>query len=314
MALRDALVAPAHGAVRRWVLKAFPRDRKGGIDYDHPEGDAGLFGPDSVTWRIHADFAGMLSGGLCALMLQTLHPRALAGVWDHSNFRTDLIGRLRRTTAFVGGTTYAPTMAAHQLVDRVKAIHGKVRGTTADGAAYGADDPDLLTWVHVTEMYSFLAGYRRYRRRDLHAGIADRYYDETRRVAEALGARDVPGSEAAVEAYFAERQMELRFDERSREVLTVLAAIELPVPMAGLSRELFLGAGAALLPAWAIEKLDRSPRQRAEAQFAAAALRGLAPVFRGALSEGVAARSCRRMGRSPRLLDQWPPASQETRS
>jgi uncharacterized protein (DUF2236 family) len=312
MALRDALIAPAHGALRRWVLKAFPRDLKGGIDYDHPEGDPGLFGPDSVTWRIHGDFVGMLSGGLCALMLQTLHPKALAGVWDHSNFRRDLIGRLRRTTAFVGGTTYAPTMAAQRLIERVKAIHGKVRGTTADGIAYSADDPDLLTWVHVTEMYSFLTGYRRYHRRDLPRGIADRYYEETRRVAEALGARDVPSSESAVEAYFARQQPELRFDERSREVLAVLGRIELPVPMAGLSRELFLGGGSALLPAWASQMLERSPRQRTEARVAAVALRGLAPAFRGALSEGVAARSCRRVGRSPRLLDEWPPALQET--
>ena len=103
-ASRNTLVAPVVARIRHWVLSAFPRGQSG-IDYDHPPGDPGLFGPDSVTWRVHADFPGMLSGGLCALMLQTLHPLALAGVWDHSNFREDLVGRLRRTTNFVAGTT-----------------------------------------------------------------------------------------------------------------------------------------------------------------------------------------------------------------
>jgi uncharacterized protein (DUF2236 family) len=305
MAITSFFFAPARAAVRRWVLTAFPRDPAGGIDYDRPVGDAGLFGPASATWKIHADFAGMLSGGLCALMLQTLHPLALAGVWDHSNFRTDLIGRLRRTTAFVGGTTYAPHDEALTLIERVRHIHQQVRGSTPDGRAYAADDPDLLTWVHVTEMHSFLAGYRRYCRRELPAGAADRYYDETRRVAEALGARDVPGSEQAIADYFSGMQAELTFNERSREVLDVLQAIRLPVPMAGLSRDLFLGAGAALLPPWAVERLERTPRQRSEARFAAAGLRALAPVFRAALSEGVAARSCRRLGVSPEQLASW---------
>ncbi len=84
------LVRPATHPIRRWVLGAFPRGQSG-LDYDHPVGDAGLFGPDSVTWRIHADFPGMLSGGLSSLMLQALHPRALAGVYDHSNFHGDLV-------------------------------------------------------------------------------------------------------------------------------------------------------------------------------------------------------------------------------
>lgn len=176
-----AQASPLTALIRRWVLQAFPRGRSG-IDYDNPAGDPGLFGPDSVTWRIHSDFPGMLSGGLCALMLQTLHPRALAGVWDHSNFREDLIGRLRRTTAFVAGTTYASRDQAQALIARVAAIHRQVRGHTADGIAYAADDPELLTWVHVTEAYAFLEGYRRYCR-EVPEAIADRYYAEVRRVA-----------------------------------------------------------------------------------------------------------------------------------
>ncbi|UYB51865.1 oxygenase MpaB family protein [Xanthomonas sp. AM6] len=213
-AMLRTLTAPATAQIRRWVLGAFPRGHSS-IDYDQPRGDAGLFGPDSVTWRIHAEFPGMLSGGLCALLLQTLHPLALAGVYDHSNFRDDLVGRLRRTTQFVAATSYAPQAEAQRLIQRVRTIHARIRGRTPDGRAYAADDPALLTWVHVTEAYGFLHGYRRYCR-PVPEPIADRYYDEVRRVAEALGAQAVPASEREVQAYFAQLQPQLRVDARSR--------------------------------------------------------------------------------------------------
>lgn len=279
------------------MLRAFPRDAAG-IDYERPLGEPGLFGPDSATWQIHADFAGMLSGGLCALMLQTLHPAALAGVWDHSNFRGDLVGRLRRTTNFVAGTTYAGTDAAHELIARVCRIHARVRGVTEHGEHYDAEDPELLTWVHVTEAFGFLEGYRRaygcVPRAD-----ADRYYDETRRVAEALGARDVPRSESDIEAYFTTVQPRLEFSGRSRTVLQILERIRLPVPLPGLSRDLFLGAGRALLPEWAIDRMQPGGTQRMRAKTASATLRALAPAFRAGLNDGPAQRACRRVGKEP---------------
>lgn len=292
------LAIPVHDRLRYWVLGAFPREPQNGIDYDAPAGDPGLFGPDSITWRVHADFPGMFAGGLCALMLQTLHPLALAGVWDHSSFRSDLIGRLRRTTAFVGGTTFAPHATAKALIARVRRIHAQVRGTAPDGRAYAADDPALLAWVHLTEAHSFLTGYQCYGDAPLSPTDVDRYYDEVRRVAEALGASNVPCSQAEVAAYFAAMLRELVFDERSRVVLDVLARLRLPVPAAGLSRELFLGAGAALLPDWARTLLQRTPLQRAQARLAARTLRTMAPLFRAALADGVAARARRRVAAS----------------
>jgi uncharacterized protein (DUF2236 family) len=300
------LLRPASAPIRRWVLTAFPRPPSGGIDYDHPVGDPGLFGPSSVTWRMHSDFCGMLAGGLCALYLQLLHPRALAGVWDHSNFREDLVGRLRRTTAFVGATTYAPTSEAQALIGHVRMIHSHVRGVDEAGAPYTADDPDLLTWVHVSEMSSFLAGYRAYGPKAVTPRVADAYLDETRRVAEALGARDVPGSVADMDAYIAQVLPSLVFGERSRVVLDVLRRLDLPVPMAGLSRDLFLHAGAALLPDWAATLLQRTESDLRKARLARGTLRGMAPLFRVALSEGVASRSCRRVGVDPGILAQWP--------
>jgi uncharacterized protein (DUF2236 family) len=304
MTALQRLTAPAAAQIRRWVLSAFPRGHDG-IDYAHPPGDPGLFGPDSATWRVHSDFPGMLSGGLCALMLQVLHPLALAGVWDHSNFREDLVGRLRRTTAFVAGTTYASRADAEQLIVRVARIHEKVRGTTADGRAYAAGDPHLLTWVHVTEAFGFLQGYRRYARMAMPNDAADRYYGEVKRIAERLGARDVPASEREVIDYFDAVRGDLALDGRSREVLAVLARIRLPVPVAGLSRNLFLDAGAALLPDWAQSMLGRTALQRARARFAAGVLHALSPMFRSALPDGVAPRACARVGVPPQILTRW---------
>lgn len=297
----------AHEPIRRWVLGAFPRDPDSTLDYDHPRGDPGLFGPDSVTWRIHADFPGMLAGGLAALMMQTLHPLALAGVWDHSNFRGDLVGRLRRTTTFVGATTYAPREAAESLIERVRQIHRFVRGSGEDGTPYTADDPALLTWVHVTEAHSFLAGYRRFAQHAVPRAIADRYYDEVRRIAEALGARGVPASEDEVADYFAVIRPQLAYTGRSREVLRILAGVRLPVPFAGLSRDVFLNAGIALLPAWASDLLGHTLRQRQQARVAARLLWSMAPAFRAALKEsGVVSRSCRRVGVPPEAMRCWP--------
>ncbi|MEP7187437.1 MAG: oxygenase MpaB family protein [Rhodanobacter sp.] len=296
-------------AIRHWVLSAFPRADEGSLDYDHPYGDAGLFGPDSATWRVHSDFPGMLAGGLAALTLQTLHPLALAGVWDHSNFRGDLVGRLRRTTAFVGGTTYAPLIQCEALIAHVRKIHDHVSGQGEDGSPYSANDPDLLTWVHVTEAYCFLRGYQRFSHIAMPSGAADRYYDEVRRIAEALGARNVPASEQEVCEYFRRVQPDLAFTERSRVVLNLLGKVRLPVPAAGFSRDVFLLAGSALLPDWANAMLGRTPLQQRKARFAARALWSMAPVFHAALHDGIASRACRRMSIAPEQLQHWPKQS-----
>ena len=306
MSLSPALTAPVQRALRDWIVGVLQRGQESPIDYDHPLGDAGLFGPQSVTWRVHADFPGMMAGGVAALMLQTLHPLALSGVWDHSSFRTDILGRLRRTTAFVAGTTYAPTAEAERLIAMVRGIHRRVRGIAPDGQRYSAMNPALLTWVHCTEVASFLAGYRLYRGVDVPTLLVDRYLAETAGVARALGARKVPESAAALDGYFAAIQPELEFSERSRTVLKVLAEIPLPIPFAQPARELFLGAGAAVLPAWGVQRLGFSRVQRARHQLAARVLQQMGPLLRAALREGVAARACRRVGVSPTALQTMP--------
>ena len=104
----------------------------------------------------------MMIGGVAALLLQMLHPAVLAGVWDHSRFRDDMLGRLRRTARFIAVTTYGDRAAANQAIAQVREVHDHIHGRLPDGTAYRANDPELLAWVHVTEATSFLAGWMRY--------------------------------------------------------------------------------------------------------------------------------------------------------
>lgn len=230
-------------------LTTIPGSR--GVNYGEPRGDPGLFGPDSRVWLVHEDFPSMLCGGVASLLLQAMHPRALAGVWDHSNFREDLLGRLRRTTHFVAATTYAPTADALRMIKRVKDIHESVTGATPAGEPYAAADPDLLTWVHTAEVYSFLRAYRRYRNSSFSAVDQDAYYREVSRVAFELGATDVPRSREQVHDYFRAMQPELEWGERQREILRIL--LQAPAPRRGLEPavRLFIHGGMDLLPDWA---------------------------------------------------------------
>lgn len=293
------------GHLRRQVLAVLSRSAPA-PDYDAPVGDVGLFGPDSVTWKIHADFPSMMVGGLAALMLQSLHPLALAGVWDHSNFRDDILGRLRNTTAFVGRTTYAPRAVAEAAIERVRDIHHHVRGTAADGRAYSADDPHLLAWVHAAECWCFLQACQTYCGARIPAAEQDRYVGEMARIAQALGAPQAPRSLAELDAFFTTVRPELTFDARTREVLHVLGTMRLPIPLPGLSRTLFLGAAAALLPPWALDFKERSPAQRLRDRAAARALQWVAPSIRDAMAEGgLAWRACRRTGADYASLWRW---------
>ncbi len=291
--------------LRRQVLAVLSREAPA-PDYDAPLGDPGLFGPDSVTWKIHADFPSMMAGGLASLMLQALHPLALAGVWDHSAFRSDTLGRLRNTTAFVGRTTYAPRAPAEAAIERVRVIHRTVRGSAPDGRAYSADDPHLLTWVHCAGCWCFLRAYERYCHAPIPPAMQHRYVAEMGRIAEALGARGVPTSVSGLDDFFVQVRPDLAFDARTHETLRVLGSIRLPIPFAGFSRDVFMGAATALLPPWALDLMGRTGLQRLRDRAAARALRCIAPSVRDAMAEGgLAWRACRRTGADYAALFRW---------
>ncbi len=211
----------------------------------------GLFGPQSTVWRVHGDLTTMMVGGVAALLLQMLHPAVLAGVWDHSSFRGDMLGRLRRTARFIAVTSYATRGEAEAAIARVREVHGRVRGTLADGTPYAADDPQLLAWVHVTEAVSFLDAWRRYAEPGMSLQEQDRYFAEFAQIAEALGADPIPRSRAEADALIEQMRPALRADARTREVAQIL--LNQPAPNLAVKpfQALTFHAAIDLLPVWA---------------------------------------------------------------
>ena len=212
-----------------------------------------MFGPGSVIWRVHGDVVTMMVGGMSALLLQMLHPAVLGGVWDHSNFREDMLGRLRRTARFISLTTYASREEAEAAIARVRTVHAQVSGTLPDGTNYSADDPQLLAWVHVSEALSFLNARIRYAEPGMPHVDQDRYFEEMSGIALALGADPVPRSRAAAEQLVERMRPQLLCDARTREVATIVLK-QRPDNLAMAAAQRVIGQAAVdLLPDWARE-------------------------------------------------------------
>jgi len=192
-----------------------------------------MFDPESVTWRVHAD-PSMLIGGMRALLVQALHPLAMAGVEQHSDYRADPWGRLQRTVEYVMTTTYGTEAEAVQAGRVVQAIHKRVRGTDpVTGKTYSAEDPELLLWVHNVEVHSFLTAYRRYGGKCTDAD-ANRYVAEQTNSAALVGLDPalVPATVANLRDYFASVDDELRPSPYSRDAAKVVLNPPLPLPLA----------------------------------------------------------------------------------
>ncbi|MDH4148626.1 MAG: DUF2236 domain-containing protein [Acidimicrobiia bacterium] len=189
--------------------------------------DRGLFGPGSATWKVHGSPAGLV-GGLRALLLQTMHPLAMAGVAQHSNYRADPFGRLQRTSAFVAATTYGTVAEAERAIEVVHRVHERVTGTAPDGRPYRANDPELLLWVHATEIDSFLRAHLRFDPDPLDAAGIDRYVEEMADIAHRLGSAPAPLDRAQLRAYFERVRPELRAGRHARETARFLLVPPIP--------------------------------------------------------------------------------------
>jgi len=215
-----------------------------------PPSDDALFARDTPIRLVHADIVGMMTGGVRALLLQMLHPHALQGVLDHSNFREDMHGRLQRTARFIAVTTFGHRDDAMAAIDRVNRIHTKVGGTLPDGSRYEATNPRTLAWVHVTEAQSFLAGYLRHVRPDMPGAEQDEYYRQFAIIARALGADPVPETRAEAEAIFRELRHDLSASPAAREVAQlVLTQRPKGTPLA--VQTVVTADAVAMLPDWA---------------------------------------------------------------
>lgn len=275
----DSLAKGVRRGIVRQVRAVFNDTAKG----ERPvvRSNDALFEPGSVIWRVHGDVTTMMVGGVAALLLQMLHPAVLAGVWDHSNFRTDMLGRLRRTARFIATTTYGARDEAEKAIARVNDIHDRIDGVLPDGMPYRAGDPRLLAWVHVTEAMSFLDAWIRYGEPGMSVADQDRYFAEFARIPEALGADPVPRSRAEAEALIATMRPELAVNARTREVAALVLRQQPRNLSATPVQAITFQAAVDLLPDWA-RRMHGLPAPRLTRPLVRAGTFGIARTLRWA--------------------------------
>jgi len=215
-----------------------------------PPSDDALFEKDSPIRLVHADLVGMMVGGVRSLLIQMLHPHALQGVLDHSNFREDMHGRLRRTARFIAVTTFGHRDDATKMIERVNRIHAQVNGTLPNGQPYAASDPRTLAWVHVVEATSFLAAYLRHVRPAMPGYEQDEYYRQFAVIARALGADPVPINRQEADALFREFRSELATSPQAREIAD-LVLNQRPKGAPPIAQTLLGAEAVAMLPSFA---------------------------------------------------------------
>jgi uncharacterized protein (DUF2236 family) len=213
------------------------------------------FAPEDPICRVQGH-AGMYAGGIRALLLQSLHPLAMAGVGEHSGYRGDPWGRLQRTSEFLAMTTFGPVEEAEKVLERINRVHTTVQGADHRGRPYDATDPHLLRWVHVAEIDSFLLAHQRYSRTPLTPSEADRYVEQAAWAAGRLGVSDPPLTVADLDAQLAAYRPELETTPGAMDVARFLLH-EPPLPRIARPGFWLLAAGAVeMLPDYARELLD----------------------------------------------------------
>ena len=248
-----------------------------------------LFADNRPIRVIHAD-ASMFVGGLRALLFQSLHPLAMAGVAQHSDYRDDPWGRLQRTADFLAATTFGPVELAERTIERVKAVHQRVSGVASDGRPYSAGDPHLLKWVHIAEVDSFIAAHRRFGSVRLDDRGYDGYVADMAVIAERLGVPDAPRSLHELRECLDRYRPELASSTEARDAARYLLLTP-PLPLVARP---FYGVIAAtavsLLPAWTRLPLRLPWLPVAEATTVRAAGMGITRTLGWALSANAPAR------------------------
>ena len=254
MKLNRSAVDEAVATVRESLTKAL-RDRVAG-----PEGEQRmmqLLEPSAPRWfaedrpirRVHAD-AAMFIGGMRALLVQSLHPLAMAGVAQHSDYRNDPWGRLQRTADFLAATSFGPATEAQRTIDIVNRVHERVVGVASDGRPYSARDPHLLRWVHIIEIDSFLAAHQQFGEFPLDASGSDEYVKDTAVIARKLGVTAPPESVRALRDQISSYRGEVRGTKESRDAMRYLL-FEPPLPLvARAAYSLLVAATLSTLPRW----------------------------------------------------------------
>jgi len=265
------------------------------IDFTRPLGEEALVAPDSVSWRVCKNPIALLIGGVAAVILELAEPAVRTGVWEHSSFRQDPMGRLQRTGLAAMTTVYGARSVAEPMIARVVRMHGKIAGETPAGESYCANDPQLLTWVQATAAFGFAEAYNRYVD-PLNPAEIDALYREGAPASRLYGALGAPRSGAELQRLFDSMRDRLEPSPVVFEFLHIMRETPaLPRPLRWM-QGMLVRAAVEMIPDWIRERLGL------------AACHGLRPPERwivklaGALSDRIvlpespAAQSCLRLG------------------
>lgn len=257
------LLTPAGDIIRRTfrvILSGDPDGEPPWVKAIGADGDVGWFGPGSAAWEVNGSLATLV-GGPRALLLQACHPLALAGVEQHSTYRTDPLGRLQRTNLYVTTSTFGSSTQAAQTAAMVRAVHERVAGTAPDGRPYSAKDPRLLLWVHIGLTDSMLVAYQRFGRGTVDA---DQYVGEMAQLAVALGVEDPPTTVAELAESFDSFSGETAGGPDARAVARFLRFPGRALPVGAWGPyEVLVRAATDLLPHWAHDVLGTHARPAA---------------------------------------------------
>jgi uncharacterized protein (DUF2236 family) len=263
------------------------------VDFATPAGAPALFAPDSVTWRVMKNPIALLVGGVAAVILELAEPRVRTGVWEHTAFRGDPLRRVRRTGYATMVTIYGPAETAKDLIGRVVRMHDRVEGITPAGAAYRANDVELLNWVQGTAAFGFFEAYHRYAR-SLSANERNALYAEGAGPTSLYGATGAPRCVAEMDALFSAMAPKLERSDIVFEFLDIMRNAKI-LPASFLQRLVVRGA-VEITPAWARHILGLGPQYGLKAG-GAAMLRTLGALGeRVVLDDAPPAQACKRLG------------------
>lgn len=265
------------------------------VDFSRPAGEAALVPADSVSWRIFKNPLSLFIGGVTAVLLELADPAVRTGVWEQSTFRSDPLGRLRRTGLAAMVTVYGPRSMSQPMIAGIVRMHSRVNGTTPDGRAFAANDPMLLTWVHATATFGFVEAYCRYVE-PLERSAIDAVYREGAPTLALYGAADAPLSQAAAGALFESQRGRLEASPVVFKFLHIMAQTPAFPPSLLWLQPLMVRAAVDLLPEWVRARLGLTEQHalRRRERWLVKLAGTLAD--RIVLKEGPAAQSCIRLG------------------
>ena len=289
------LPAPAQGWIERVASDFLHPPGMPAFDFAAPAGEPALAPHDGVAWRLFKNPLVLFVGGIAAVLLELAEPRIREGVWEHSRFRDDPLGRLRRTGLAAMVTVYGPRTKAAAMIAGVGRLHATIAGSTPEGRAYRADDPDLLAWVQATAAFAILTAHERFVA-PLTAADRDHAYAEGVPAAALYGAPGAPASHAALLAFFDARRDDLAPTPIIFQFLEILRGTPvLPQPFRPL-QPLLLKAAVDVLPIWVRSRLGLGSRWSLKAWERPLVTAMARTADRLILRDGPAVQSCRRLG------------------